>query len=217
MTGEQGRQDRPPRDPHDLRGHRDQPAISIFQELLYTIDQGHPLLNTGVAIAGQVPQLPLGHRQNNAGAPQAMLQEFGQPSRIFDIGLAPRDNSWQGYLKCQMLTCVLEGDSRRCLQGLRVRLLDRLGAPVLKTTWGPTAQPELYHNFMGGGDQPSGYVPDGPGQALCSGCVAGVCFVSRASWCLQSQHGEGALPETPSSLPGAVPLRGPNVAFGAGW
>ena len=75
--------------------------------------------------------------------------------RIFGIGLAPRDNGWQGYLKCQMLTCVLEGDSRRCLQGLRVRLLDRLGAPVSKTTLERAAQSELCHNFMGGGDHRS--------------------------------------------------------------
>src|SRR4029453_8309574 len=66
-----------------------------------------------------------------------------------------RNNGWQGYLKRQMLTCVLEGDRWRCLQGLRVRLLDRLVAPVSQTTSGPAAQLELYHMFMGGGDHRS--------------------------------------------------------------
>jgi hypothetical protein len=65
---------------------------------------------------------------------------------------ASRDNGWQAYLKCQMLTCVRTGDSWRCLQGLRVRLVDRLGALVSQATSGPAAQPELYHMFMYGGD-----------------------------------------------------------------
>jgi hypothetical protein len=68
---------------------------------------------------------------------------------------ALRDNGWQGYLKRQMLTCVLTGNSWGCLQGLRIRLLDRLWAPVLSATSGPAAQPKLYHMFMRGGDRRS--------------------------------------------------------------
>jgi len=65
------------------------------------------------------------------------------------------DIGWQGYLTRQMLTCVLEGDSWRGLQGLRVRLPVRLRAPMSKTTSGPAAQLWLYHMFMRGGDHRS--------------------------------------------------------------
>ena len=39
--------------------------------------------------ARQVPQFPLGHRGDEAGAQQAMLQELGQPGGILDVRLAP--------------------------------------------------------------------------------------------------------------------------------
>jgi hypothetical protein len=39
---------------------------------------------------------------------------------------APRENGWRGDLNRQILTYVHHGNSWRCLQGLRVRLVDRL-------------------------------------------------------------------------------------------
>jgi len=92
MTGGKLRQDQPSRDSRYIRSPHRQLDVGIFRELLYPIDQSHPLLDKRAAIAGQVPQFPLGHRRHKASAQQAMLQEVGQPGGIFDIGLPPRDS-----------------------------------------------------------------------------------------------------------------------------
>jgi hypothetical protein len=44
---------------------------------------------------------------------------------------APRENGWRGYLNRQILTYVLNGNGWRCLQGLRVRLGDRLRGTIV--------------------------------------------------------------------------------------
>jgi hypothetical protein len=64
-------------------------------------------------------------------------------------------NSWQGYLKRQNLTCVLNGDSWRCLQVSGSDWWTGLGAPLYQPTSGPAAQLALYHIFMRGGDHQS--------------------------------------------------------------
>ena len=68
---------------------------------------------------------------------------------------ARRDSGWRGYLQRQILTCVLNGNSWRCLQVSGSDWWTGSGAPLYQTTSGPAAQPELYHIFMGGGDYPS--------------------------------------------------------------
>jgi hypothetical protein len=59
------------------------------------------------------------------------------------------------YLKDQHLTCVLTDDGWWCLQGLQVRLADKLGGPLDQSTSRPAAQPEFYRMFMGGGNRQS--------------------------------------------------------------
>lgn len=64
--------------------------MGVFQEFPHTVDQCHPLPDTGAPLAGEVAPFPLSHRRHEARLQQAMLEECGQPSRIVDSSLASR-------------------------------------------------------------------------------------------------------------------------------
>jgi hypothetical protein len=89
VAGDQGRQPRAARDRHDGRRDRRELDVGVFQELLHAVHQGHPLPAQGAAVACQVPQCPLRHGGDDAGAQHAMPQALRQPGGIFAIGLAP--------------------------------------------------------------------------------------------------------------------------------
>ena len=71
MTPAQGRQERPPRDPQAIRGHCRELEGGVCQAFWHAVEQRHPRLDQGAAIARHVPPYPLGHGRAEARAPQA--------------------------------------------------------------------------------------------------------------------------------------------------
>ena len=90
LSLDQGRQDRPPRHAHDVRGHRGQLDVGPFQHPLHPVDLAAAFLHHLGAVARQIAQVALRHRRDEAGLQQAMAHQFGQPARIGLIRLAPR-------------------------------------------------------------------------------------------------------------------------------
>ena len=72
-------------------GDRGQLDPGVLEHLLQPLDLG-ALLDLGLAIPGQVPQLTDLARRHEALAQQAVLKQLAQPRRVADIGLSPGDN-----------------------------------------------------------------------------------------------------------------------------
>ncbi len=68
---------------HDVGENRTQLEIGILKHFVQSIDQPGAFLREGGARAGQIAQLPLRSRGNEARFEQAKLQEFSDPFRIF--------------------------------------------------------------------------------------------------------------------------------------
>ena len=127
---------------------------------------GHMRATTGQQPIGEHQQLN-GHRPKGPGLLPLRGQHTGDHRLLVHVQAgAPLVHDLHSHLrvKKQRLAWIPETSDadvraqRRQLAvpaGIRVRLLDRLGAPVSKTTSGPAAQLELYHIFMGGGDHRS--------------------------------------------------------------
>jgi hypothetical protein len=65
------------------------PASS--QDLVQPLDLPAALLDLGLAVAGQLAQLPDRAGRHEAGADQPVLAQLGDPGRVSHIGLTPRD------------------------------------------------------------------------------------------------------------------------------
>jgi hypothetical protein len=65
------------------------PASS--QDLVQPLDLPTAFLDLGLAVAGQLAQLPDRAGWHKARADQAVLDQLGDPGRVGHIGLTPRD------------------------------------------------------------------------------------------------------------------------------
>ena len=91
MVGNEGLQHGAPRHAQDVRGHAGQLDVGTFQDFLHPVDQGRPFPHEISAVARQLAQFALADRRNETGPQQPMPQQFGQPFRIVEVGLAARD------------------------------------------------------------------------------------------------------------------------------
>jgi hypothetical protein len=89
LPGDQGGQHVPARDPEDVGDHAGELHLGVFQQFLGALLLPGALLGQGAAVAGQVPQLPLGPGGDEAGPQHAALGELAQPDRIQLVGLGP--------------------------------------------------------------------------------------------------------------------------------
>jgi hypothetical protein len=72
----------------DISRERD---VGILQDRLQAVDDPSPVLDQGRAMSRQLPELPLGCGRHEAAAQEAVTQPLGDPFRILQIRLTPRD------------------------------------------------------------------------------------------------------------------------------
>jgi hypothetical protein len=66
-------------------------------------------LDQPLAVAGEIPQLADGRRRHEAAPQQPMLQQFRQPGRVADVGLAARqDLDVAGVNQHELEACLLQ-------------------------------------------------------------------------------------------------------------
>ena len=82
LPGDEGGQHVPARGPEDVGDHRGEFHLGVFQQFLGALLLPGAFLDQGAAVAGQVPQLPLGPSGDEAGPQHAALGELGQPDRV---------------------------------------------------------------------------------------------------------------------------------------
>jgi hypothetical protein len=87
-AGHQGFQHRPARDPDDVGGHTRQLDPGVLQHLVEALGLPAAFMDLGLAIPGEIAQLPDRPGWHEAGADQAVLDQLGDPGRIGHIGLA---------------------------------------------------------------------------------------------------------------------------------
>ena len=69
----------------------DSSGPGVLEHLVQPLGLTSALLDLGLAVAGQLAQLADRAGRHEAGADQAVLDQLGDPGRIGDVGLAPRD------------------------------------------------------------------------------------------------------------------------------
>src|SRR5829696_9991593 len=82
------------------------PASS--QDLVQPLDLPGAFLDLGLAVAGQLAQLPDRAGRHEAGPDQPVLDQLGDPGRVGHIGLPPRDVVQVGRVQQPALHLVLE-------------------------------------------------------------------------------------------------------------
>jgi hypothetical protein len=90
-AGDQGLQHRPAGDTQDVGGHTRQLDAGVLQQLLQPLGLAGAFLDHGLAVAGEVAQLPDRAGRHEAGADQAVLDQLADPGRIRHISLAAGD------------------------------------------------------------------------------------------------------------------------------
>jgi len=86
--GDQGFQHRPARDPDDVGGHAGELDPGVLEHLVQPLDLPAAFLDLGLAVAGQVAQLPDRAGRHERGTDQPVLDQLGDPGGIGHIGLA---------------------------------------------------------------------------------------------------------------------------------
>jgi hypothetical protein len=66
----------------------DSSGPGVLEDLVQPLDLPAALLDLGLAVAGQLAQLPDRAGRHEAGADQPVLDQLGDPGRIGHIGLA---------------------------------------------------------------------------------------------------------------------------------
>jgi hypothetical protein len=87
-AGDQGPKHRPAGDAQDVGGHARQLDAGVLQQLLQPLRLAGALLDDGLAVAGEVAQLPDRRGWHEAGADQAVLDQLADPLGVGDVGLA---------------------------------------------------------------------------------------------------------------------------------
>jgi hypothetical protein len=82
------------------------PASS--QDLVQPLDLPAAFLDLGLAVAGQLAQLPDRAGRHKAGPDQPVLDQLGDPGRIGHVGLTPRDVVQVGRVQQPALDLALE-------------------------------------------------------------------------------------------------------------
>jgi hypothetical protein len=76
-------------DPHYLTGHRSQHDVCIFQYLFNSVAGASFLFYQLDSVAGEIAQLALGRRGNQAAFQQSMLQQLRNPLAVANVTFAP--------------------------------------------------------------------------------------------------------------------------------
>jgi hypothetical protein len=72
----------------NVRNHRGEFNIGIFEKFLKTIQFGGLLLNQFLPIAGQIPEFTDGFGRNETPLDQTMAKQLGNPFTVFDVGFS---------------------------------------------------------------------------------------------------------------------------------
>jgi hypothetical protein len=72
----------PPGDPEEIGGHRGEIHPRVLQDLVEALGLPDPLLDLGLAVAGEVAELPDGLGRDERGADQPVLHELGDPAGV---------------------------------------------------------------------------------------------------------------------------------------
>jgi hypothetical protein len=88
LARDQRSQDGQTRHAGHLGGNRGELDIRSFEDLLDPVDLRRPFPDERRAVAGQLAQLPLRARRDEAGPEQAVAEEVGDPLGVPDVGLA---------------------------------------------------------------------------------------------------------------------------------
>ena len=107
-AGDQGFQHRPAGDADDVGGHAGELDPGVLEDLVQSLHLPGALLDLGLAVAGQLAQLPDRAGRHEAGADQTMLDQLGDPGRVGHIGLPPRDVVQVGRVQQPALHLALE-------------------------------------------------------------------------------------------------------------
>ena len=88
LAPDQRPQDGQTRHAGHLGGDRGELDVRSFEDLLDPVDLRRPFPDERRAVAGQLAQLPLRARRDEAGPEQAVAEEVGDPLGVPDVGLA---------------------------------------------------------------------------------------------------------------------------------
>lgn len=88
---DQGGEHGPAGDADGAGGDRAEFDAGVFEDLLQPLHFAGAFLDDGLAVAGQVAQFPDRGRRDERRADQPVLDQLGDPLRVFDVGLASRD------------------------------------------------------------------------------------------------------------------------------
>ena len=75
----------------NVGGHRGQLDARVLEHLIQPLGLPAPLIDLGLAVAGQIPQLANRLGRHKRGPHQAVLEQLADPLRVLHIGLASRN------------------------------------------------------------------------------------------------------------------------------
>jgi hypothetical protein len=89
LAGQEGFQHPASTGAHHVAGDCGQLAVGALEHFVQPVHLLRPLLDQGLAVAGELAQCADGPRRDEAGLEQSVAQQIGQPLTVLHIGLMP--------------------------------------------------------------------------------------------------------------------------------